>query len=64
MQKESVESVIKELDYLRLIDKNDPSSKFIVNVHYAWHDVDHMYLVLDLLNGGDFRFHLSKETSF
>ena len=26
MHKESVESVIKELDYLRLIDKNDPSS--------------------------------------
>ena len=24
MLKESVESVIKELDYLRLIDKNDP----------------------------------------
>ena len=64
MQKESVESVIKELDYLRLIDKTSLSSKFIVNVHYAFHDVTNMYLVIDLLTGGDFRYHLSKECSF
>ena len=64
MQKGSVESVMNELAYLRMIDKNDPKSKFIVNVHYAFHDPENMYLVIDLLKGGDFRYHLLKERMF
>ena len=64
MQKGSVESVMSELSYLGKIDKNDRKSKFIVNVHYAFHDVENMYLVIDLLKGGDFRFHLLKESMF
>ena len=55
---------MNELAYLRLIDASDPSSKFIVNVHYAFHDPLNLYLVLDLLKGGDFRFHLLKESMF
>ena len=64
MHKDSVESVMKELEFLRRIDQNDPHSKFIVNVKYAFHDADNMYLVIDLLTGGDFRFHLLKEKAF
>jgi serine/threonine protein kinase len=64
MHKDSVESVLKELEFLRRIDQSDPHSKFIVNVKYAFHDPTHMYLVIDLLNGGDFRFHLLKEKAF
>ena len=47
-----------------MIDKDDLASKHIVNVHYAWHDAKNMYLVIDLLSGGDFRYHLAKECSF
>ena len=64
MYKNSVESVIKELEFLRRIDQNDPHSNFIINVKYAFHDTDNLYLVIDLLNGGDLRFHLLKEKSF
>jgi len=64
MNKDSVESVVKELEYLRKVDKSDPTSNFIVNVHYAFQSRDNMYLVIDLLEGGDFRFHLLKELAF
>ena len=64
MHKDSVESVMKELEFLRRIDQSDPHSKFIVNVKYAFHDAENMYLVIDLLTGGDFRFHLLKEKAF
>ena len=64
MHKDSVESVLKELEFLRRIDQSDPHSKFIVNVRYAFHDAENMYLVIDLLTGGDFRFHLIKEKAF
>ena len=64
MQKGSVESVMNELKFLGMIDQKDPKSKFIVNVHYAFHDALNMYLVIDLLKGGDFRYHLLKERMF
>lgn len=32
MNKNSVESVIKELEFLQQIDQSDPKSKFLVNV--------------------------------
>ena len=64
MNKESVESVVSELAFLTKIDKMDPSCNFIVNVHYAFHNRDNLYLVIDLLEGGDMRFHLLKELAF
>tara|TARA_B110000285_G_C14974125_1_gene538077 strand:+ start:216 stop:590 length:375 start_codon:yes stop_codon:yes gene_type:complete len=64
MNKNSVESVIKELEFLRKIDQTDPNSNFIINVKYAFHDELNLYLMIDLLNGGDLRFHLIKEKSF
>lgn len=35
------------------------SSSFIVNMHYAFQDRDTLFLVLDLLEGGDLRHHIS-----
>lgn len=33
---------------------------FLVNMNYAFQDRENIYLVMDLLNGGDLRYHISK----
>lgn len=55
LAKRSVASVMNERKLLANI-KHD----FIVNMHYAFQDRDNLYVVLDLLEGGDLRYHLSK----
>jgi serine/threonine protein kinase len=52
MAKKSVESVMKELELMCRIE-----SDFIVNVQYAFHDPEYLYLVMDLMQGGDLRYH-------
>jgi protein kinase A len=54
MARKSVESVMKELELMCRIE-----SEFIVNVHYAFHNRDYLYLVMDLCEGGDLRYHHS-----
>jgi len=64
---------LKEMSKAKVIDKRSERSikaerellsqlrnPFIVNMHYAFQDVDNLYLVMDLLTGGDMRYHLSK----
>lgn len=55
MHKKSIQSVMNELKLLSMI-----SSKFIVNAHYAFQDSENLYLVMDLLLGGDLRYHLAR----
>ena len=38
--------------------------RFIVNMLFAFQDTEHLYLVMDLLNGGDLRFHVSRYRKF
>lgn len=57
MTKKSVQSVMNER--LLLSSLNSP---FLVNVHYAFQDRDTLYLVLDLMEGGDLRYHLSTKS--
>lgn len=59
MHKKSIESVMDELKLLQII-----KTKFIVNAHYAFQDSDNLYLVMDLLLGGDLRFHMNKQKKF
>lgn len=33
-------------------------------MHYAFQDRENLYLVLDLLTGGDLRFHISRHRKF
>lgn len=33
-------------------------------MHYAFQDFENLYLVLDFLNGGDLRYHISKQKKF
>lgn len=57
--KKSVQSVINELKLLSYIQ-----SDFIVNVHFAFQDKLNLYLVMDLLLGGDLRYHIARKKKF
>lgn len=59
MAKKSIESVIKELELMCKIN-----SDFIVNVHWAFHDDKNLFLVMDLMEGGDLRYHHSRIRKF
>jgi serine/threonine protein kinase len=68
---------LKQMSKAKIIDKKSERSikyerdllakihhPFIVNMHYAFQDYENLYLVMDLLNGGDLRYHLSKNKNF
>ncbi len=38
--------------------------RFLVNMFYAFQDRDNLYLVMDLMPGGDLRFHIGKMRRF
>ena len=57
--KKSIESVMKELELMVKIN-----SDFIVNIHWAFHDHECLFLVMDLMEGGDLRFHHSRIRKF
>ena len=76
-KKSKTEYALKEMSKLKIIDKKSEKSinsereflsklnhSFIVNMHYAFQDRDNLYLVMDLLNGGDLRFHISRYRKF
>lgn len=39
-------------------------SPFLVNMYYAFQDRENLYLVMDLLNGGDLRYHICRYRRF
>ena len=53
VSKKSVHSVLNERKILSSL-KND----FIVNIKCAFQDRENLYLLMDLLTGGDLRFHI------
>ena len=68
---------LKEMSKLKIIDKKSEKSintereflsklnhPFIVNMHYAFQDKDNLYLVMDMLSGGDLRYHVSRYRKF
>ena len=68
---------LKEMSKLKIIDKKSEKSinsereflsklhhPFIVNMHYAFQDKDNLYLVMDMLSGGDLRYHISRYRKF
>ena len=76
-KKTNTKYALKEMSKLKIIDKKSEKSinsereflsklnhSFIVNMHYAFQDRDNLYLVMDLLNGGDLRFHISRYRKF
>eukprot|EP00047_Mylnosiga_fluctuans_P003990 m.232160 g.232160 ORF g.232160 m.232160 type:complete len:734 (+) comp12307_c0_seq1:159-2360(+) len=68
---------MKKLDKRRLKSKHQESSavhernvlaemhsKFVTNLKYAFHDKDTLYLILDLMEGGDLSWHLKQRETF
>jgi serine/threonine protein kinase len=68
---------LKEMSKTKIIDKKSEKSikyekellsklkhPFIVNMQFAFQDYDNLYLVMDLLNGGDLRYHVSRHKRF
>lgn len=59
LSKKSVVSVMNERELLTAL-----RHPFIVNMHFAFQDRDNLYLVTDLMPGGDLRYHLSRLHTF
>ena len=68
---------MKEMNKAKIIDKkSDRSVKserdllsklnhpFLINMHYSFQDSDNLYLLMDLLTGGDLRYHICKKRYF
>ena len=68
---------LKEMSKLKIIDRKSEKSiknekeflsylhhNFIVNMQCSFQDYDHLYLVMDLLTGGDLRYHICHEKKF
>lgn len=57
VRSESVRNIIRERRMLEHV--NHP---FICNLRYSFQDIEYMYLIVDLMSGGDLRFHISRKT--
>lgn len=68
---------MKEMSKAKIIDKRSEKSvkaerdllevmhhPFIINMHFSFQDNDHLYIAMDLLTGGDLRYHLCKSKKF
>ena len=62
---------MKEMSKIKIIDKKSEKSiksernllskmnhPFIINMHYSFQDKETLYLIMDLLTGGDLRYHV------
>ena len=68
---------LKEMSKLKIVDKHSEISimsernllstlnhSFIVNMYFAFQDFYNLYLVMDLLTGGDLRYHIAHRRTF
>ncbi|KAM3140272.1 hypothetical protein pb186bvf_007628 [Paramecium bursaria] len=59
LSKKSVNSVMNERILLTSLQH-----PFIANIHFAFQDRENLYLVMDLLTGGDLRYHIGRQRRF
>ena len=77
MKKNNKKYALKEMSKVKIIDRRSEKSiktereflsklrhPFIVNMNCAFQDFENLYLVMDLLTGGDLRYHLCKQRHF
>ena len=77
MKKNNKKYALKEMSKVKIIDRRSEKSiktereflsklhhPFIVNMNCAFQDYENLYLVMDLLTGGDLRYHLCKLRHF
>ncbi|GFO13388.1 serine/threonine-protein kinase 32c [Plakobranchus ocellatus] len=58
-QQEAVSNVIREVQILKAVEH-----VFIVNLWYCFQDEEDMFMVVDLLLGGDLRYHMAGDMTF
>ncbi len=59
IDKKSEKSIKYERDLLSKL-----KHPFIVNMYYSFQDYDNLYLVMDMLTGGDLRYHIFRHKKF
>ena len=59
IDRKSEKSIKNEREFLSYLHH-----PFIVNMKYSFQDFDNLYLVMDLLKGGDLRYHINKNKKF
>nr|XP_061794291.1 serine/threonine-protein kinase 32C-like isoform X2 [Nerophis lumbriciformis] len=59
IERDEVRNVFRELEILQEIEH-----VFLVNLWYSFQDEEDMFMVVDLLLGGDLRYHLQQSVSF
>ena len=59
VDKKSIESILGEKRIL-----SELHHPFIVNMIYSFQDFDYLYLVMEILNGGNLRYHLTLKRRF
>lgn len=59
IKKDAVRNVLRELEILKSLEH-----PFLVNLWFAFQDEEDMFMVVDLLLGGDIRYHLQQVTKF
>ncbi|KAI7341714.1 RAC-alpha serine/threonine-protein kinase [Hortaea werneckii] len=57
VRSESVRNIIRERRMLEHLNHN-----FLCNLRYSFQDMEYLYIVVDLMNGGDLRFHITRKT--
>lgn len=57
--KNALNNVMDERDVLTMIH-----SRFVTNIKYSFQDEDYLYIVMDLMLGGDLKFHLINDGRF
>mmetsp|Transcript_23411 Transcript_23411/g.23366 ORF Transcript_23411/g.23366 Transcript_23411/m.23366 type:complete len:108 (+) Transcript_23411:183-506(+) len=59
IKKKSVHCIMNERNLLAML-----KHPFIINMHYAFEDREKLYIITDLLVGGDLRHHMKKKIKF
>ena len=59
IEKDAVRNVLREMDILMGLDHS-----FLVNLWFTFQDEEDLFVVVDLLLGGDFRYHLQQGNKF
>ncbi|XP_059163279.1 serine/threonine-protein kinase 32A-like [Physella acuta] len=58
-QQDAISNVIREVEILKQVEH-----VFIVNLWYCFQDEEDMFMVVDLLLGGDLRYHMQEDLNF
>ncbi|GJQ83878.1 hypothetical protein Trydic_g6756 [Trypoxylus dichotomus] len=59
MKRDALKNVLREVEILTKLDH-----PFLVNIWFSFQDEEDLFMVTDLLSGGDLRYHIAQEVRF